>query len=180
MHLAIQSNIFWTPDGSACHLSYLFCASPGRGRYRCVSDYFQSLSPEIKRAHHCPAALATRKRRWCSTSTLHTYRWGRYWVMYLQLHGGMLQTLHHACLRESWFCKLLLQYNYSVKDSCQACILIFGITNSGCTFPDWVSFAAWYMYSLGHSLFEVLFYIANQTGIDAQYYDGDRIKSVAR
>ena len=29
-------------------------------------------------------------------------------------------------------------------------------------------------------LFEVLFYIANQTGIDAQYYDGDRIKSVAR
>ena len=29
-------------------------------------------------------------------------------------------------------------------------------------------------------LFEVLFYIANQTGFDAQYYDGDRIKSVAR
>ena len=38
----------------------------------------------------------------------------------------------------------------------------------------------WSLYRKQSFLFEVLFYIANQTGIDAQYYDGDRIKSVAR
>ena len=61
-------------------------------------------------------------------------------------------TLHFVCCRYCCLCLCVCQYMWSEK------LLVH----------DFVC------------LFEVLFYIANQTGTDAQYYDGDRITSVAR